>query len=81
MVLFEAARSGQGERADWERAAALAARTHLILAGGLTPENVGEAIRRVRPFGVDVSSGVESAPGVKDPARIAAFVAAARAAG
>jgi phosphoribosylanthranilate isomerase len=78
LVLFEAAGSGQGQRADWDRAARLATRTRLILAGGLTPDNVGEAIRRVRPFGVDVSSGVESRPGVKDAGRIEAFVAAVR---
>ena len=78
LVLFEAGRSGQGLRADWERAARLARATRLILAGGLTPDNVAEAIGRVRPYGVDVSSGIESARGIKDPARIAAFVAAAR---
>jgi phosphoribosylanthranilate isomerase len=50
----------------------------MMLAGGLTPENVGEAIRTARPFGVDVSSGVESRPGVKDPGLIRAFVAAVR---
>lgn len=78
LLLFEGAASGQGIRADWSSAAPLARRTRLILAGGLTPENVAEAIRQVRPWGVDVSSGVESSRGVKDPQRIAAFVAAVR---
>jgi len=77
-VLFEGARSGRGSRVDWETAAALARRTRLWLAGGLTPDNVGEAIRRVRPYGVDVSSGVESRAGIKDRARIEAFCAAVR---
>ena len=77
-VMFEGARSGRGERPDWERAAALARSSRLVLAGGLSPENVGEAIRAVRPYAVDVSSGVESGPGVKDPDRIRAFVGAVR---
>jgi phosphoribosylanthranilate isomerase len=72
--------SGIGELADWGRAAELARQTEVILAGGLTPQNVGEAIQAVRPFGVDVSSGVEDVPGVKDPAKIHEFVRAARAA-
>jgi phosphoribosylanthranilate isomerase len=50
----------------------------LVLAGGLTPENVADAIRAVRPYAVDVSTGVEGRPGVKDPARIEAFMAAVR---
>lgn len=78
LLLFEAAASGQGMQADWQRAAALAARRKLVLAGGLTPDNVGEAIARVRPWGVDVSSGVESRRGVKDTGRIGAFIAAVR---
>ena len=61
-------------------AAALARGTRLILAGGLDPVNVVEAIRTVRPYGVDVSSGVERGSGEKDPAMIAAFVRAVRAA-
>jgi phosphoribosylanthranilate isomerase len=79
-VLYEGERSGSGETADWQRAAQLARRTHLVLAGGLDAANVGAAIRAVRPFGVDASSGLEDRPGVKSPARIAAFVLAARAA-
>ena len=77
-VLFESADSGVGEAADWERAARLALDTELMLAGGLDADNVATAIRRVRPWGVDVSSGVEKSRGVKDPDRIAAFVSAVR---
>ena len=68
---------GVGERFDWSIVPGRLERP-LILSGGLAPDNVGEAIRRVRPWGVDVSSGVESAKGVKDPARIAAFIAEVR---
>ena len=78
-LLFEAADSGRGQKPDWQRAARLAQSTRLMLAGGLDPDNVAAAIAAVRPWGVDVSSGVESSRGVKDSARIAAFVAAARA--
>jgi phosphoribosylanthranilate isomerase len=77
-VLFEAEASGAGQRVDWQRAAALARSTQLILAGGLTSENVGEAIAAVRPWGVDVSSGVERSRGVKDTGKIAGFIAAVR---
>ncbi len=79
-ILFEGPRSGTGQVADWSAARQLAAQRELILAGGLAPENVEEAIAQVRPFGVDVSSGVEERPGRKDPARMADFVARARAA-
>jgi phosphoribosylanthranilate isomerase len=80
-VLLEAdGRGGRGVAPDWERAAALAGRVRLVLAGGLTPGNVAEAIRKVRPYAVDVSSGVESSPGVKDAALIRGFIAAVRAA-
>ena len=73
-MLFEGPSSGIGELADWGRAAELAAQTELILAGGLSSANVADAIAAVRPFGVDVSSGVEASPGVKDPAKILEFV-------
>jgi phosphoribosylanthranilate isomerase len=71
---------GTGQTADWELAARLAERAPLLLAGGLTPENVAEAVRQVRPWGVDVASGVESAPGEKDPERLRQFIQKARAA-
>jgi phosphoribosylanthranilate isomerase len=81
-LLVDGPRAGAGETFD-HRALAALIRTvakPVIRAGGLTPENVADAIRAVRPYGVDVSSGVESAPGVKDPKRIAAFCEAVRAA-
>ena len=79
-ILFESAVSGSGMRADWDAAALLARRTELVLAGGLDSTNVGTAIAAVRPFGVDVSSGVEERPGLKSPAAIKQFVQATRAA-
>lgn len=79
-LLFEGERSGSGETADWTQAALLARQTRLVLAGGLNAGNVGAAIRAVRPFGVDTSSGVESQPGVKSEEKIMEFVRAARAA-
>jgi len=69
---------GAGVVADWDQAGHLARRREIILAGGLTPANVAEAVRRGRPWGVDVRSGVET-DGVKDVAKIRAFVAAVRA--
>ena len=80
-MLFEGPLSGTGETTDWTAAAGLASRTQLILAGGLQPANVATAIATAQPFGVDVSSGVEAQPGVKDPAKIHEFVRNARAAG
>ena len=79
-VLFEGPVSGSGQTTDWQQAAEFARRTEVILAGGLNPANVAEAIRTVRPFGVDVSSGVEDTPGIKSIRKIEQFVAAARAA-
>jgi len=73
------AHGGTGAKFNWDLA--IAAKQHgkpIFLAGGLTPENVGEAVRKVAPFGVDVSSGVESAPGKKDHAKIKAFLQAVR---
>ena len=78
--LYEGRQSGQGQTVDWDNAAAVAARGRMILAGGLAAANVVEAVARVRPIGVDVSSAVESAPGRKDPGLIREFVDAARAA-
>ena len=77
-LLFEGASSGVGHLCDWNVAREVARRTELVLAGGLDPDNVAAAIVAVRPFGVDVSSGVESSPGVKDPAAVTRFVDAAR---
>ncbi|MDB5530908.1 MAG: phosphoribosylanthranilate isomerase [Devosia sp.] len=71
---------GLGESFDWSLLKALDPALDFMLSGGLTPENVAEAIRTVRPFGVDVSSGVETAPGVKDKRLIEAFIRNARAA-
>jgi phosphoribosylanthranilate isomerase len=64
---------GTGRTIDWSLARKLAASHCIILAGGLTPENVAEAIRTVRPYAVDVASGVESRPGKKDPGKLRAF--------
>jgi phosphoribosylanthranilate isomerase len=78
-LLFEGAVSGSGQTADWDEARRLARGTELVLAGGLDPDNVAAAIEYVQPWGVDVSSGVERSRGIKDPARIARFVARVRA--
>jgi phosphoribosylanthranilate isomerase len=69
---------GTGRTVDFARAAAVAARRVVVLAGGLTPANVGDAIKTVRPYAVDVASGVESAPGLKDHDKMRAFAKAVR---
>lgn len=71
-------RGGTGTSIDWDRAAVVARHHKVVLAGGLTPSNVDDAIRTVRPFGVDVSSGVEASPGIKDFEKVSAFLANAR---
>jgi phosphoribosylanthranilate isomerase len=76
--LYEGRQSGRGETIAWDLAAKLARRGRMILAGGLDAGNVGAALAMVRPFGVDVSSAVESAPGRKDPQKIRDFINAVR---
>jgi len=82
MLLLDAAdrmkRGGTGVVVDWNKAAAAARNHKIVLAGGLTPLNVEEAIRSVRPVGVDVASGVEASPGIKDFAKVSAFLTNAR---
>ncbi|MEP6704231.1 MAG: phosphoribosylanthranilate isomerase [Acidobacteriota bacterium] len=78
---YSSAFGGSGETFDWESAVKFKDLAHAFyLAGGLTPENVGEAIRKVRPFAVDVCSGVESTKGRKDPSKVAAFIRNAKSA-
>ncbi len=81
-LLIDACHPGQyggtGQTGDWSLAQALAMQYPVLLAGGLTPQNVTSALKQVRPWGVDVASGVESAPGGKDPEKMAAFVRAVR---
>ena len=72
-----AAYGGTGRTWDWELVAQRRSKVPVVLSGGLTAENVAEAVAVVRPWAVDVASGVESAPGVKDPAKVRAFIAAA----
>jgi phosphoribosylanthranilate isomerase len=77
--LVDAASPGSGEVFDWSIVEGIPERSRLILAGGLRPENVASAVRAVRPFGVDVSTHVESRPGRKDPVKLRAFIAQVRA--
>jgi phosphoribosylanthranilate isomerase len=79
-LLFEGLASGSGTLCDWTTAQRVARRTQLVLAGGLDADNVATAISAVRPFGVDVSSGVEERAGVKSPTEVVRFAAAARSA-
>ncbi len=72
-------RGGTGKTCDWSLAAVLAKRRKVVLAGGLNPENVAEAVRQVRPWALDIGSGVEAAPGRKDEAKVRAFVKNAKA--
>ncbi len=73
----EGMRGGSGQSWDWSLAAQRRSKVPMLLAGGLTAENVAEAIAAVRPYGVDVASGVEASPGVKDPAKLEAFLSIA----
>jgi phosphoribosylanthranilate isomerase len=79
-IFVDNPRPGSGQVFDWSLAEDVPGGLKLVLAGGLTAANVGDAIRAVRPWGVDVGSGVEASPGRKDPRKVRAFVAAARAA-
>lgn len=72
---------GTGQTVDWARARAVAAKRRIVLAGGLTPANVRDAIRTVKPYAVDVASGVETEPGIKDPLKLRAFIDAVRGTG
>lgn len=74
----ESAGGGTGQTWDWGKASGLARRYPVLVSGGLTPANVGDAVDRLRPWGVDVCSGVEAEPGRKDPDKLRAFVAAVR---
>ena len=80
VILVDSPDPGSGRVFDWRLAEGAPSGVRLLLAGGLTPHNVGDAIRLVRPWGVDVSSGVEARPGRKDPRKLRQFIEAARAA-
>lgn len=78
VVMVDSASPGSGQVFDWSLAEGAPSGVRLLLAGGLTPDNVAEAIERVRPWGVDVASGTESEPGIKDPRKVRLFVSAAK---
>lgn len=69
---------GTGQTGDWDKAAEMAKQCRLLLAGGLTPDNVAAAVSKVKPWGVDVASGVESSPGVKDRTKVCSFIERAK---
>jgi phosphoribosylanthranilate isomerase len=79
-LLLDSHSPGSGDVFDWSLAEGAPSNRRVILAGGLTPENVADGVARVRPWGVDVSTGVEASPGRKDPRKVRTFIAAARAA-
>jgi phosphoribosylanthranilate isomerase len=81
VVLVDSPNPGSGQVFDWRLAEGTPGGVRLLLAGGLTPDNVGDAIRLVRPWGVDVATGVEAAPGRKDPRKLRRFIEAARGGG
>jgi phosphoribosylanthranilate isomerase len=81
VILLDSPSPGSGRVFDWSLAEGVPLGRRVMLAGGLDPDNVATAIQRVRPWGVDVSSGVEAEPGRKDPVKVRAFVANAKAAG
>lgn len=78
IVMLDSASPGSGQVFDWSLAEGAPSGLRILLAGGLHPGNVGDAIDRVRPWGVDVASGVEAAPGVKDPTKVRLFIKAAQ---
>jgi len=80
IVMIDSASPGSGQVFDWSLAEGAPSGLRILLAGGLTPDNVAEAIDRVRPWGVDVATGVESSPGIKDPTLVRRFISTAKAA-
>jgi phosphoribosylanthranilate isomerase len=81
VIMIDSATPGSGQVFDWSLAEGAPPNRRLLICGGLTPQNVGDAIRQIRPWGVDVSTGVESSPGHKDARKLKAFIDATKAAG